>query len=302
MTGLTKDTKFTTWIRLSAFAAVLVTLIISACGGGNDQPSQVSNDSQVRPLSDILAGEISFDNPQPNSVTLLLNTSIPVVCAAAYGTTDDYGQLATDTDMMGTGHSNHHPLLTDLQPDTEYHIRLQGIGADGVLYRSDDLTFRTPPQPAASEQESRGENLASREMGARVVGVSSIFDISGMGEDLDVWGADNAIDGNPRTAWATQGDGDDAWIEIELGQKTHVTQIGFWSRTMGASAEIFSIQVTNAEGETAGPFELDGASGIHYFDVDLNASTLRFEAFDTSGSNTGAVEIEVYGEPLVPNQ
>ena len=68
---------------------------------------------------------------------------------------------------------------------------------------------------------------------------------------------------------------------------------------MGASAEILSIRVTNDNGGTAGPLELDGASNIHYFDTDLNASVLRFEAIEASEGNTGAVEIEVYGEPLI---
>ena len=51
--------------------------------------------------------------------------------------------------------------------------------------------------------------------------------------------------------------------------------------------------------ETYGPFELDNAADVHYFDVDLTAERLRFEAIDTSGGNTGAVEIEVYGEPVM---
>jgi len=32
------------------------------------------------------------------------------------------------------------------------------------------------------------------------------------------FGMDNAIDGQPNTEWSSNGDGDDAWIEIELTQ------------------------------------------------------------------------------------
>ena len=40
------------------------------------------------------------------------------------------------------------------------------------------------------------------------------------------------------------------------------------------------------------------SSSVHYFDVELTAKKLRFETVDSSGGNTGAVEIEVYGRPV----
>jgi hypothetical protein len=43
---------------------------------------------------------------------------------------------------------------------------------------------------------------------------------------------------------------------------------------------------------------LADASSVHYFDVELTAKKLRFETVDSSGGNTGAVEIEVYGRPV----
>jgi len=92
----------------------------------------------------------------------------PVVCAAVYGTTTAYGQLATDTDMAGGGHQDHHPVLKGLQPDTLYQIRLQDVGPDGTLYVSDNLTFRTPSasaivQPAKPQEK----NVALISIGAR---------------------------------------------------------------------------------------------------------------------------------------
>ena len=146
------------------------------------------------------------------------------------------------------------------------------------------------PAPAA-----RGENVALAEKGARVVGVSSIF---GGGSNEGTWGANSAIDGDLSTQWSTDGDGDNAWIEIELPTQTHVTSLGFWTRTMGASAEIFSFRVATDGGAVAGPFKLAGPATAHYFDTDLTAKSLRFEVIETSGGNTGAVEIEIYGEPV----
>ena len=48
----------------------------------------------------------------------------------------------------------------------------------------------------------------------------------------------------------------------------------------------------------AGPFTLEGAGQIFSFDANITGKQLRFEALDTSGGNTGVVEIEVYGSRL----
>ena len=220
-----------------------------------------------------------------------METDIPVACAVVYGTTSAYGQIAVDSDMAGGGHTDHHPLLTGLKPDTVYYARLQGVGPDGTLYRSEEYTFRTP---AADAQVEGSSNLASTANGARVVGVSSNY---GGGADDSSFGTLNAIDGNPATQWSSNGDGDAAWIEIELAAETHVTRVGFWTRTMGSSAQIESFQIVTDKGDIIGPFSLSDASQVFYFDTDFVARRLRFEAITTSGGNTGAIEIEVYGEP-----
>ncbi|MBI4312863.1 MAG: discoidin domain-containing protein [Chloroflexi bacterium] len=241
---------------------------------------------------------------QPTSVTVLVDTTIPVVCAAAYGSTTGYGQLATDTDMAGSGHQDHHPSLANLQPNTTYHIRLQGVGPDGSLYQSRDYTIQTPPgsvlpqaTPApnanAGDRPS-GDNLALLAHGGRITGVSSNF---GGGGNASTYGANNAIDGDPTTQWSSNGDGDNAWIEITLASETEVTAIGFQTRTMGASAQILSFQVVTDLAETYGPFTLSDASRVYYFSFprSFRASKLRFEAVQTNGGNTGAAELEVYG-------
>ena len=153
--------------------------------------------------------------------------------------------------------------------------------------------FASPARFATPE--IKGENVALMNGGAKVVGVSSNY---GNGSNDSSFGANNALDGDPSTQWSSSGDGDNAWIEIELPKETHVTSIGFWTRTMGASAQIFSFRVITDRGEVHGPFELAGAASIYYFDTDLTAKRLRFENVNSSGGNTGAVEIEVYGEPV----
>ena len=244
----------------------------------------------IRPITDILASGPEFTDIGPETAMLRVETTLPVVCAVVYGTTPDYGLIATDTDMAGGGHAGHHPLLTGLKPDTLYYARLQGVGPDGTLYRSEEYTFRTSPAMTNSGEP----NLASVENGAHVAGVSSNFN---SGANDSTWGALKAIDVDLSTAWSSDGDGDAAWIEIELAAETHVTRVGFWTRTMGSSAQIHSFQIVTDKGETHGPFDLNDAAKTYFFETDFTAKRLRFEAVATSGGNTGAVEIEVYGEP-----
>ena len=157
----------------------------------------------------------------------------------------------------------------------------------------DTEPFASSARFATSSGES--ENLALFASGTRVTGVSSNF--GGGGVD-STYGASNALDDDPTTEWSSDGDGDDAWIEIELPARANITSIGVWPRTMGNSAQISSFQVENELGEIFGPFTLNNATEIHRFDTEIEASTLRFDVVDSSGGNTGVVEIQVFGEPL----
>jgi len=147
--------------------------------------------------------------------------------------------------------------------------------------------------PASFTDAGLGQNLALLENGASVAGVSSNF---GGGGNDSAFGAANALDGNPATEWSSASDGDAAWIDVELAAMTNVTSVGFWTRTMGDTAQVRSFQVTTGQGETYGPFTVDDATTIYRFDTQFTAQRLRFELLDTSGGNTGALEIEVCGE------
>ncbi len=284
-----------------AVCLLIVSVALAGCDSssrGTPTPAPTdgaggAQSGQVKDLSVILADGPTFQDLKSDSVAVKIDTTIPVVCAAAYGTTTTYGQLSTDTTMAGTGHTNHLPILGGLQPDTEYHLRLQGVGPDGTLYQSKDYTFRTPQARSAAAKPS-GTNLALLSNGAKVTGASSNY---GGGDNNSAYGANHAFDGDPSTQWSSNGDGNNAWVEIELARPAHIIGIGFWTRTMGTSAQISAFQVVADGGKTYGPFKLEDATGIHYFSVDFTAQKLRFEAVGTSGGNTGAVEIEVYGQP-----
>lgn len=277
-------------MRMSAAVRGLIGLVsLVSVGACAPLLNPAAKTAGVRPIEEILVEKPRIE-AGAGSATVYVTTRIPVACAVVYGTTADYGSIATDTDMAGGAHADHHPALVDLEPDTLYHLRLQGVGPDGVLYRSEEYTFRTRGVGGATGPT----NLASAAAGGRVSGVSSQYG----GEEPDgAFAGKRAIDGDPATQWSSNGDGDDAWIEIELTSLTHVTRVGFWTRTMGSTAQILSFRIVTDQGEEFGPFDLPDAARIYFFDTDLSAKRLIFEAVETTGGNTGAVEIEVYGDP-----
>lgn len=185
--------------------------------------------------------------------------------------------------------TDHDVQLLGLQPDTTYHFRVSVTDSASNVYQSDDLTFTT--SEGVGSATPSGRNVAAATEGARVVGVSSNWG----GGDLDSsFGGNKAIDGDPSTEWSSNSDGDEAWIEIELSQRYDLDAIGFWTRTMGNSGQIFRLDVITDDGQHLGPFDLPDASTIYYFEVQTQAKRLRFEVISSSGGNTGAVEIEAY--------
>jgi hypothetical protein len=246
----------------------------------------------VRPLE-----EISADGPPAVTVitdthaTVLFESAVPLVCSVTYGKTLAYGMLSTDLDMNGTGHTDHQPLLFDLEADTEYQLRVQGTAADGTIYVGDNLSFRS-----AAAREPAGTNLASLDAGAQVVGVSSNF--GGTGNN-GTWGADKALDGSAATAWASFGDGNDAFIEIRLAEPARLSSVHVWTRIMvDGSSQIFSFILTVDGDQVLGPFNLPDALQAYAFDVDVTATSLRLDVVDSSGGNTGLVEFAAFGTPV----
>lgn len=251
-----------------------LTLAFTACGDETDE-------AVVHPAEDVIDGDITVTpDPSGTSATLSVTTSVDMACAVVYGTTPELGDgIATDSNMSGGAHSDHEPVLTGLEPDTEYHLRIQGSGADGRLYRSELITFRTAE---AEARQTPGENVATT---AEVVAVSSEFS--------DEFSATNAIDGDPATEWSTDGDGDDAWIALDLGEPVDVVGVGYHSREMGDGTSVVnSFTVTVDDDRTLGPFS--AGAGQSVVDAEFTGQTVRIDAVDSTGGNTGAVEIEIY--------
>jgi hypothetical protein len=84
-----------------------------------------------------------------------------------------------------------------------------------------------------------------------------------------------------RALHTTRGDGDDAWVEIDLGASVRVSEVLFGTRSMsdGSSiTETFSLTVDGTERSTFSADEL--------VKVDSEARILRFDVVTSSGGNT----------------
>jgi hypothetical protein len=278
-------TKICTIIIAACFAAALAACAPAKGGTAVGSP-------EIHRIDQIVDGPIQVTNFRPDgTATLPVHTNVPVACSVVYGTTPQFGSLTLDLDMAGAAHSDHNPLLSGLKPQTKYYFRMQGTDASGNIYVSDVLTFTTPP---ASTSEVK--NLASPQMGAVIDGYSSAY---GNAAPDQTWGASGAFDDNPGTAWASAGDGSKAWITVRLAKPAQITGLSFQSRSMSdGSAITQEFTVTTESGKVYGPFKVTDPSKLSTFDVAFEGQTLRFDLDQTTGGNTGAVDIAVYGDFL----
>jgi F5/8 type C domain-containing protein len=251
-------------------------LALAGCSGSDDAAVA------IEPIEPILASGIDVViDPSGTTGTVEVDTTIPVACAIIYGTDGSFGSIAVDNDMQGGAHQDHGPLLTDLVPDTEYQYILQGSDTEGRIYRSETMTFRTPPA-ADTTDSGLPENLAAT---ATVTGASSEFSAG--------FAATNAIDGNLSTEWSTAGDGDDAWIEIDLGESREITSVAFRTRQMTDGTAITESFTVTIDGTTLGPFPVGTEAAV--LDEPTTGQVIRVDAATTTGGNTGATEIEIFG-------
>lgn len=242
----------------------------------------------IRPIEDVFTdGPPRIADLSEQDGTLLFVSSVPLACSVVYGETPAFGQLAVDQDMAGGAHTNHHPAIAGLKADTLYYYRVQGTAADGTLYASSVMTFRTPKAAATGPL-----NLASLEAGGRIVAVSSNF---GGGPNDGSWGANSAIDGRRTTEWSTDDDGDGGYVEIALAREAKLAAIEVWTRSMSNNtAQIFKFTITTDKGEVLGPFELPDASKPYRFAIDVTAKSLRLDVVTSNGGNVGLVEFAAY--------
>ncbi len=261
-------------------------LVVAACGGDD---ASGADGSQVRPFSEIQDGDLSFeiDPFDPNRGIFRVATLEPAICSIAWGETEALGNQNNSLSMNGTGIIQHDVILPGALPGETYYFRLQGSTADGQLFQSELSTFTLPEfeGPVGADAVDRGENLA---LGASIVEVSSEFNAS--------FSASRAVDGDLSTEWSTRGDGDDGFVVIDLGSVAEIGGLAFVTRSMADGSAItdqFTVSVDG--GQSLGPFPAGTPADPGFQGVSASGRVLRFDIESSTGGNTGAVEIQVFG-------
>lgn len=266
-------------------AAVALALLLFACGDDSADA--------VRPFEDVQASDFVFelDPNDPGRGIFRVDTTEPMICAIVWGETEALGRFNNSLDMNGTGIIEHNVFLPDARGGETYYFLVQGSTADGRLYQTELATFTLPDPPATSSQPADDGNLgADLRGGATVVDVSSEF--SGF------WAGANVLDGDMSTEWSTAGDGDDAFITIDLGEMREIGAFELVTRSMAdGSATILAYTVVLEDGTRLGPFEAGTPAEPALQRELLEGRTLRFEVEASTGGNTGAIEIKIFGPP-----
>jgi hypothetical protein len=271
--------------------AGVAALVLAACGGSADDDTVA--DAEVLPFAEIQASDFAFevDEFDTSRAIFRVTTTEEAICAIVWGETEALGNFNNSLAMNGTGIIQHDVFLPGAVPGETYFFRVQGSTANGNLYQSEMATF-TVPEAASSMTDGdamgagpqHGDNLA---IGATIADVSSEFSAS--------WGAANAIDGDMSTEWSSAGDGSDAFIVLDLGSSQAIGGVEFITRSMANGTAITTTYwVIVDDGERLGPFAAGSPADANFQTVDLEGRLVRFESEDTTGGNTGAVEVRVF--------
>lgn len=260
----------------------VLALTAAACGSDDSGGS-----SDVRPFAEVQASEFVFEADPTNLERGIFRvaTTEPMICAIVWGPTEELGNFNNSLAMNGTGIIDHDVFLPGAVAGETYSFRVQGSTADGSLYTSETDTFTIPAveiDPPPSD-EATGVNLA---LDASIVEVSSEFN--------DSFTAENAIDDSGTTEWSSAGDGDDAFITLDLGASEQVSAVEFITRSMlDGTAVTETFTVTIDDSATFGPFAAGTPVDPNPAEIGAPGRVLRFDVDTSTGGNVGAVEIRV---------
>jgi hypothetical protein len=232
----------------------------------------------------VLTYEAEVAQLKSNYALIKYSSFKPAFSAVALGADSKYGQLKRMAVVKPK--FDHEVQLVGLKQQSDYRSRVILVDRTGKVYLSDELAYKTPEQKGFIPE---GSNVALLSMGATVTKVSSEWGPGFAGV--------MAINGDSEKEWASDGDGNDAAIEITLAKKEKIHAVGFWTRTMGSSAQIRKFKVVADGGKEFGPFDVPDATQPYYFKIPTTETrTLRFKVIDSNGGRTGAISVEAYAK------
>lgn len=273
----------------------LVSMLAAACGSGASSGTDAAAGSQGAVEGELFDfglvqdNEFTFeaDPTDPNRGIFRVRTTEPMICTIVWGETEAFGNFNNSLSMNGTGIIDHDVVLPGAEQGREYFFRVQGSTADGRQFRSETGTFTIP---VTSNGDAMGDDMAihgaNLALEATLVEASSVF---GGG-----WEAENALDGDTTTEWATSGDGDRGFITIDLGSPQTVAGVEFLTRSMlNGTAITETYTVTVDGGDPLGPFPAGNPANPRFTSVEFTGQQIRFDVETSTGGNVGAIEIRV---------
>ncbi|MCB9730100.1 MAG: discoidin domain-containing protein [Deltaproteobacteria bacterium] len=262
---------------------------VSSDGGADVAPDQ-------QPSVDVVFSELRAEEITEQGALIRFQTNVAVLGSVEYGEAGaGLDSVAVDPGLDPTTKVTDHAIpLTGLSADTDWSVRARATDALGVLHVSQTLAFATP-EPTAPPVTG---NVALASNGAKVSAVSSNF---GGTSNSSSKGANKAIDGDLETLWASDGDGKDAFIELDLGADRTVAKVAFASFALGPSdapqGQIKSLRVLFDGVESAlGTVELPEVDQLYEFDLPAAVTVrhVRVEAVDALDGNTGLREVQLF--------
>lgn len=133
---------------------------------GSDMTFVTSGESPI-------ATTLAATNINTSSVTLngLVNaTSLSTVVTFEYGTTTNYGSIATSVQspVLGNTDTNVNVSVTGLNPGTTYHFRVKAVNSVGTVYGADMNFVTLGQQPVVSTQSVTNITTAGATLNASI--------------------------------------------------------------------------------------------------------------------------------------
>ncbi|HEU5075094.1 MAG TPA: discoidin domain-containing protein [Polyangiaceae bacterium] len=237
--------------------------------------------------------DLRIEEIEGTRAVVRFETSLPTSGEVRFGASDEaLDRTALDVAMEpGELSFTHEVPLEDLEPEAEYFWRARAVDRDNAVLLTEVDSFTTLD---AAEPMPSADNVALPSAGAAVFDVSSNW---GGGENDSTYGANHAFDGHMASEWASDGDGDGAWIELEFGGLRRITSFAFRSRHMAdGSSSIRRVELAFDGDTERGPFDVPDATRRYLFSIEppVEASRVRLKAVESTGGNTGAREIQFY--------
>lgn len=243
--------------------------------------------------AELTFSELRVEELTATRAVVRFSTSVESSCEVELGLEGGpLDQRVTDP-AMGPGQrlTVHQVALENLQPERTYQFRARAVDARGAAFTSELRRFTTPRGTAPARP-----NVALRSAGTSAMAVSSNW---GGGDNDSSFGAHRAIDGDFATEWSSNGDGNAARLELDLGQTRTLSGFGFRSRSMGDGSSIVTRVGLSLDGRAR--LELDTPDPAQLYVLDFAATDARravIEVVTSTGGNTGAREVQLYaGSP-----